>query len=81
MCVGLSLRLTNLHLHQPVHQDGPHLRAEARLLVHVVAQDKLLLEGGQTLEGGACGGCGGGEVEDKDVAAGRVRPLTSLSFR
>lgn len=35
---------TDLHLDQPVHQDGPHVRVEAGLHVHVVGQDKLLLE-------------------------------------
>lgn len=35
---------TDLHLDQPVDEDGPHLCVEAGLHVHVVGQDKLLLE-------------------------------------
>lgn len=62
---------TDLHLDQPVHEDGPHLRVEAGLHVHVVGQDKLLLEeeNAQIFK------------RDKKVAKRRRPLLTSRCFR
>lgn len=66
-----SVRGTDLHLDQPVHEDGPHLRVEAGLHVHVVGQDELLLEeeNAQIFK------------RDKKVAKRRRRLLTSRCFR
>lgn len=62
---------TDLHLDQPVDKDGPHLCIEAGLHVHIVGQDKLLLEEEdvQDLE------------RDKNVAKCHWPLLTSLCFR